>query len=117
VATAGKYFSHVLAVFDLSPSSSVGAGDCLTNHGTRQKIFQPIFPATCELFLKFGRYLFTAVLGPYVTAVGGTTGIPEVAVDFSGGGFSNYFPQPSYQSSMVNEYLSALRNTYAGLYK
>ena len=25
-----------------------------------------------------------------VTAVGGTTGIPEVAADFSGGGFSNY---------------------------
>ena len=33
--------------------------------------------------------VFHSLLGS-VTAVGGTTGIPEVAAFFSGGGFSNY---------------------------
>ena len=36
-----------------------------------------------------------------MTAVGGTVNIPEVAVYFSGGGFSNYFPLPSYQADAV----------------
>jgi tripeptidyl-peptidase-1 len=45
---------------------------------------------------------------PYVTAVGGTQlrGQNEVGVQFSGGGFSNYFAQPSYQKSAVETYLS-----------
>jgi tripeptidyl-peptidase I len=52
-----------------------------------------------------------------VTTVGGTTGIPEVAASLSGGGFSNYFAQPSYQASAVSRYLASLGNTYAGMYK
>jgi tripeptidyl-peptidase-1 len=56
----------------------VGGGDCETNTGTRKVQFQPIFPATC----------------PFVTAVGGTTGVnPEKAASLSSGGFSNYFAQ------------------------
>jgi len=54
--------------------------------------FSPDFPAS----------------SPYVTTVGGTymSGSDEVAVGFSGGGFSNYFDLPTYQSSAVAKYLS-----------
>ncbi|KAK7033671.1 hypothetical protein VNI00_012671 [Paramarasmius palmivorus] len=79
----------------------VGGGDCLTNDGTNTVQFQPAFPASC----------------PFVTAVGGTTRVnPEVAVSFSGGGFSNYFAQPSYQSTAVNGFLGALGATNSGLF-
>ena len=42
---------------------------------------------------------------------------PEVAVDFSGGGFSNYFERPHYQEAAVSAYLSKIGNANAGLYK
>ncbi|KAG6898306.1 hypothetical protein C0992_011897 [Termitomyces sp. T32_za158] len=87
--------------FFSSGDEGVGAGDCLTNDGTGKKIFQPAFPASC----------------PFVTTVGGTTRVaPEVAVSFSGGGFSRYFAQPSYQSSAVATFLSSLGTTFSGLY-
>jgi len=42
---------------------------------------------------------------PFITAVGGTTSISrEVAVSFSGGGFSNYWQRPSWQSAAVDQY-------------
>ncbi|KAG2068080.1 subtilisin-like protein [Suillus decipiens] len=63
--------------------------------------FLPTFPASC----------------PYVTTVGGTTNIPEVASNFSAGGFSNYFARPAYQDAAVSEYLEKLGpDTYKGLY-
>ncbi|KAG6849410.1 hypothetical protein H0H93_008716 [Arthromyces matolae] len=87
--------------FFSSGDEGVGGGDCLTNDGTNKKLFQPAFPASC----------------PYITAVGGTTKTnPEVAVSFSGGGFSRYFAQPSYQSSAVATFLNALGSTNSGLY-
>ncbi|KAG5352408.1 hypothetical protein C0989_002439 [Termitomyces sp. Mn162] len=87
--------------FFSSGDEGVGSGDCLTNDGTNKTIFQPAFPASC----------------PFVTSVGGTTRTaPEVAVDFSGGGFSRYFAQPSYQSSAVATFLSSLGTTFSGLY-
>jgi tripeptidyl-peptidase-1 len=49
--------------------------------------------------------------------VGGTTGINERAVSFSGGGFSNYFSQPSYQSAAVSTFLNAIGSQNAGLFK
>ena len=52
-----------------------------------------------------------------MTSVGATQGIsPETAADFSSGGFSNYFARPSYQSSAVPTYLTALGSTYSGRY-
>lgn len=55
-----------------------------------------------------------------VTSIGGTENVaPEVAVTRfpSGGGFSNYFERPSYQTSDVQAYVNALPNgTYTGLY-
>ena len=49
-----------------------------------------------------------------MTSVGATTGITETAADFSSGGFSNIFARPSYQSSAVSSYLSALGSTNSG---
>ncbi|KAI0331459.1 family S53 protease-like protein [Cubamyces sp. BRFM 1775] len=65
--------------------------------------FGPSFPSGC----------------PFLTSVGATTGYdsgPEVVADFSGGGFSNIFPQPSYQSAAVENYLNALGSTNEGLF-
>lgn len=52
-----------------------------------------------------------------MTSVGATTGIsPETAADFSSGGFSNIFAQPSYQASAVSAFLTELGSTNAGLF-
>ncbi|KAI4733476.1 subtilisin-like protein [Aureobasidium sp. EXF-12298] len=84
-------------------------GQCLNANGTynsgKTGRFNPSFPATC----------------PYVTAVGATQVIPGTniitslasgtqpeeaceTVIYSGGGFSNVFPLPSYQSSAVKSW-------------
>lgn len=61
--------------------------------------FVPTFPSGC----------------PFLTSVGATTGIsPEVAASFSAGGFSNVFSRPSFQSSAVSTYLTALGSTNSG---
>ena len=71
--------------------------------------FNPSFPATC----------------PYVTAVGATQIKPNTAVTatapeeacqtviYSGGGFSNVFSMPSYQSSAVATYFKSHKPTYS----
>lgn len=73
-------------------------------NGTLGGRFNPAFPSTC----------------PYVTSVGATQVIPgtnilttkaqpEMACEsviYSGGGFSNVFAMPSYQSSAVKSYFS-----------
>ncbi|KAJ7228219.1 tripeptidyl peptidase A [Mycena pura] len=62
------------------------------------------------------RYVFR-VSCPYVTSVGGTMSIPEVSANFSGGGFSDYFPRPKYQDKAVSGYLNQLQGKpYDGLY-
>ncbi|KAI9455151.1 subtilisin-like protein [Lactarius psammicola] len=74
---------------------------CFTNDGTNQTKFIPLFPASC----------------PFVTAVGGTAHIPEIAAGFSGGGFSNYFVRPGWQQGVVTSYLASLPSgTYEGLF-
>ncbi|KAI0271753.1 subtilisin-like protein [Russula aff. rugulosa BPL654] len=84
-----------------SGDSGVGGGSCLSNDGTNSVKFTPAFPASC----------------PFVTTVGGTTQVsPEVAVNFSGGGFSNYFPRPSYQDTAVLSYLNVIGSQYSGLF-
>ena len=76
-----------------------------TDDGTSGK-FNPSFPGTC----------------PYVTSVGGTqikpgasVTSPEEAVQtviHSGGGFSNVFPLPSFQSSAVKAYFTNHKPSY-----
>ncbi|KAI9443542.1 peptidase S8/S53 domain-containing protein [Lactarius indigo] len=51
---------------------------------------------------------------PWVTTVGGTTDYPEVAADFSGGGFSGYFEQPLYQKEAAPAFFKSLGNLYQG---
>lgn len=51
-----------------------------------------------------------------MTSVGATQGIPETSASFSSGGFSNYFAQPSFQSTAVATYLTSLGSTNAGLF-
>lgn len=70
-------------------------GECLGDN-----VFNPSFPATC----------------PYITAVGATQVKPNATVTqpeeaaesviYSGGGFSNVFPIPSYQAGAVATYFS-----------
>ena len=57
---------------------------CKTNDGRNTTQFLPAFPASC----------------PYVTTVGGTNHFPEVAADFSGGGFSNRVRVDSFALGM-----------------
>ncbi|KAJ6567767.1 peptidase S8/S53 domain-containing protein, partial [Mycena vulgaris] len=50
---------------------------------------------------------------PYVTAVDGTEGFsPEIGVDFSSGGFSNYFPATAYQSSAISSFFATLPTNF-----
>lgn len=77
--------SLIAASGDSGPGSS-----CQSNDGKNTTKFLPGFPATC----------------PYVTAVGGTeNNSPETAIDFSGGGFSEYWSRPNWQDKAVNKYL------------
>ena len=63
--------------------------------GCKQQKFRPMYPSS----------------SPYVTTVGGTAFIDpfkvsgEYAHKISGGGFSNAFPRPSYQTYVVEKYL------------
>lgn len=79
-----------ITILESSGDLGVGAG-CKVSGSSNQTRLNPIFPATC----------------PYVTAVGGTQAVkPEIAWVASSGGFSDYFPQPSYQKAMVQQYLT-----------
>ncbi|KIK58301.1 hypothetical protein GYMLUDRAFT_171184 [Collybiopsis luxurians FD-317 M1] len=75
------------------------SGGCTA--GTTNASLFPAFPSSC----------------PYVTAVGSVTGIsPEIASNFSTGGFSTFFSRPSYQDTAISSYLAKLGSTNQGLY-
>ncbi|KAF8275010.1 peptidase S8/S53 domain-containing protein [Lactarius quietus] len=76
-----------------SGNDGIGEGNCVASDGYLK--FRTVFPASC----------------PFVTAVGGTTGVlPESAAKFSGGGFSAHFERPPFQSKAVDGYLKQLGN-------
>lgn len=82
-------------------SGDSGPGNGCQSNVNNQTIFEPTFPAGC----------------PWVTSVGATIGTnPERAVSFSSGGFSNYFPRPSYQAEAVPAFLTSIGATYSTLY-
>lgn len=93
-----------ISVLFSSGDAGVGSnGTCISNVDNTTAMFIPNFPASC----------------PWVTTVGATQGFePEVAVSRfgSGAGFSNYFPQPAYQTAAVEGYLEKIGDLYAGLY-
>ncbi|KAF7353885.1 Subtilisin-like protein [Mycena venus] len=65
---------------------------------------------TCTTFLP------TFPSCPFVTLVGATENVPEKGAELSAGGFSNYFAQPTYQTTAVNAYLTKLGTQFSGLY-
>lgn len=83
-------------------SGDFGPGlSCQANDGAKTTKFVPSFPATC----------------PYVTSVGSTQGIsPEIAANFSAGGFSDYFARPKWQDEAVGGYLRLYGNEWKGYY-
>ncbi|KAH9162473.1 peptidase S8/S53 domain-containing protein [Lactarius sanguifluus] len=88
-----------VSVLVSSGNDGIGKGTCLRDDGTVR--FMPRFPGTC----------------PYVTVVGGAiSSEPEVAAEFSGGGFSDYFQRPTYQEEAVSTFLQDLGNKYQDLY-
>jgi hypothetical protein len=79
--------------------------------------------------------VFILITFASVTSVGGTTGIHEIAANFSGGGFSDYvrafgltiytsasliswqFPRPAFQDAAVKKYLAQFpEDLYRGLF-
>ena len=42
--------------------------------------------------------------------------MPEIGIYFSGGGFSNHFDRPNYQTIEVANYVSGIGDTHKGLY-
>jgi tripeptidyl-peptidase-1 len=77
-------------ITNLFSSGDSGVGDGCLAPDFKTVEFMPSFPATC----------------PYVTAVGGTVAVtPEVAWNLSTGGFSSYFPRPSWQEATLKKYL------------
>jgi tripeptidyl-peptidase-1 len=110
-----------ISVLFSSGDFGVGGGSCLSNDGKGSRKFLPIFPASCRCFFQYNKYMgFTRwwLQGPFVTTVGGTTQVnPEVAANFSGGGFSDYFARPTYQNSAVSSYLQKIGSQYSGLFK
>jgi tripeptidyl-peptidase-1 len=96
----GQLGARGVSVIFSSGDTGVGSA-CQTNDGKNTTRFLPVFPASC----------------PYVTSVGATYHIqPERAIYFSSGGFSDRFPRPSYQDSVVSQYLRGIGDTWKGLY-
>ena len=121
-----------VSVLIASGDNGVGEGNCLFDNddgdGNLLIQFQPTFPSTCTCGIftlptsstqRLAQTVHHTVhAGPWVTSVGGTTGIsPEVAANLSGGGFSGYFPRPSYQDNAVSTFLEDLEDQYVGFYK
>ncbi|KAK6971674.1 family S53 protease-like protein [Favolaschia claudopus] len=80
---------------------SSGDGGVSGNHddGVDCGLFITVFPASC----------------PWVTTVGSTIGFnPEVAVNFTGGGFSSIFPTPPYQTTAISNFLKTLPPSFPG---
>jgi tripeptidyl-peptidase-1 len=75
----------------LVASGDIGVGSACVAPDNTTLEFYPIFPPTC----------------PYITSVGGTIQVsPESAWSSSSGGFSKYFPRPSWQNATIAEYMT-----------
>ena len=92
----GNIFERLGPSPDIYPGSSSGVGEPSIN-GTR---FNPSFPGGCP---------FVTSVGATQVNPGSTVSDPEGACEqviFSGGGFSNIFPMPSYQATAVKSFLT-----------
>ncbi|KAI1125869.1 subtilisin-like protein [Nemania abortiva] len=83
--------SRGVSVIFSSGDSGTGSA-CQSNDGKNTTKFQPQYPASC----------------PWVTSVGSTRYLNETATFFSSGGFSDYWPRPSWQDKAVKGYLKQI---------
>lgn len=88
-----------------------GAADgCLGPDGT---IFNPQYPSNCPYITSVGATMLYADQTVYTPESVMHVNLSGTAQNFtSAGGFSNYFPQPSYQQSAVAEYFSTANLSY-----
>ncbi|KAF7348010.1 Family S53 protease-like protein [Mycena sanguinolenta] len=109
VTMATKICNGYMALAARGISSVTGSGDGGVRglhdlgKGCTNATFETVFPATC----------------PYMTTVGSTIGIaPETAtpVNFTGGGFSIYFPAPEYQTAAVAGFLETIPSNFTGVF-
>ncbi|KAI6247881.1 Tripeptidyl-peptidase sed3 [Erysiphe necator] len=101
--TVCDMFSQLAArgVSVLVSSGDSGSGSNCTETEPSALRYTPSFPASC----------------PFVTTIGATYRVnPEVAVSFSGGGFSDFFPRPEYQDSTVTAYLETADPAFKNYY-
>ncbi|KAF7306473.1 Family S53 protease-like protein [Mycena indigotica] len=82
-----------------------GDGGVRGNHDStsvcNNNVFMPVFPAAC----------------PFLTSVGSTQGSPvEKAINFTGGGFSNVFTSPAYQTAQVASFLATVPANFKGTF-
>ncbi|KAG5999804.1 hypothetical protein E4U21_006294 [Claviceps maximensis] len=75
---------------------------CRAHDGSDRGMTVSTFPASC----------------PWVTSVGAVNNgqEPPQGADFSGGGFSDFFPRPDWQTDAVDEYVAALQGHLQGYY-
>ncbi|KAI0648149.1 family S53 protease [Trametes meyenii] len=99
VANLCNMYAHlgVLGLTFVFNSGDGGVAGCVSEECTA---FVPTFPSSC----------------PFVTSVGATTGIPEVAASFSSGGFSNVLNPLNFQEEPIQRYLARLGRTNQGLF-
>lgn len=83
-----------------------------------EQLVQPFYLLFPELVLvsRFSTNSMATHVREDITSVGSTENVPETAGGFSGGGFSDVFAIPSYQSASVASYLAKLGTTNSDLY-
>jgi tripeptidyl-peptidase-1 len=89
----------------ISVINASGDGGVRGNHDSLSQCpnntFIAVFPASC----------------PFVTAVGSTIGVePERAINFTGGGFSNVFARPSWQTFAIDGFLGTIPRDFEGIF-
>lgn len=100
---AARGVSVIVASGDGGAAGTASSTNCVVNSGNPDEPpqFLPTFPASC----------------PYVTSIGATGRfIPWQPASFSSGGFSNYFPAPSWQAKDTAAYIKGLNGTHDGWY-
>ncbi|KAJ7065772.1 family S53 protease-like protein [Mycena amicta] len=97
MALTARGISAIFASGDGGPRGNHDSLSVCSNN-----VFSPVFPASC----------------PYVTTVGGTIGIPpnEIAVNFTGGGFSNVFLTPDYQKTQTASFIANIPSHFIGTF-
>jgi len=100
---AARGVSVLVASGDGGAAGTSSSTNCVVNSGNSNDPLRyiPTFPASC----------------PYVTSVGATGRyFPMEPAPFSSGGFSEYFPVPSWQANSTKTYISTLNGTREGWY-